>query len=149
MRAVFSERVERGRELVGAAASARGERWGRFFVRTNDGVELTVFVSESCNVIPFDHVSVSTRKRCPTWEEMCWVKSLFFEDEETVMQLHPPKSEWISDHPTCLHLWRPTKEEIPRPPNAAVGFGIGEEANREIGKQLSLAALRARVEVPK
>jgi hypothetical protein len=149
MRSVFSERAERGRELGGAVASSRGDPWGRFFLRTNDGAELLVFVTAGDDVIPWDHVSVSTRKRCPTWDEMCWVKGLFFEDEETVMQLHPPKSEWISDHPTCLHLWRPLRSEIPRPPGVAVGLGLGEEKNRAFGKALSEAALRARVEVPK
>jgi hypothetical protein len=61
----------------------------------------------------WDHVSVSLATRCPTWEEMCFVKELFFKDDECVMQLHPPKSENISFHPFCLHLWRPqTPEEV-------------------------------------
>lgn len=36
----------------------------------------------------WEHVSVSPKnqKRCPTWEEMCAVKNLFFEPEETVIQ---------------------------------------------------------------
>jgi hypothetical protein len=38
----------------------------------------------------WDHVSVSTQVRCPTWEEMEFVKRLFFEDGETAMQLHVP-----------------------------------------------------------
>ena len=29
----------------------------------------------------WEHVSVSYRKRCPTWEEMCRVKDMFFEPE--------------------------------------------------------------------
>lgn len=140
MRARFSDRVERARELGGVAASSPGEPWGRFFLRTNDGVKLCVFVSRSTPEIPWDHVSVSTPERCPTWKEMCWIVSLFFEDEETVMQLHPPKSEWINDHPTCLHLWRPTAAEIPRPPSICVGTGLGQEANRELGEALSRVA---------
>ena len=68
----------------------------------------------------WDHVSVSpcNRKRqtCPTWDEMCAIKDMFFEPEETVIQYHPPKSDYVNNHPYCLHLWRPTTQEIPRPP---------------------------------
>jgi hypothetical protein len=42
---------------------------------------------------------------------MCFVRSRFFEDDEWVMQLHPPKSENINYDPFCLHLWRPQKAD--------------------------------------
>lgn len=48
-------------------------------------------------------------------------KDLFWEPHETVMQLHPPESEWISNHPYCLHLWRHVSREIPMPPSIMVG----------------------------
>jgi hypothetical protein len=64
----------------------------------------------------WEHVSVSHKDRCPTWEEMEWVKREFWSDSDTVMQLHVPPSEHISCHPNCLHLWRPLAAEIPRPP---------------------------------
>ena len=70
----------------------------------------------------WEHVSVSTAVRCPTWEEMCKVKDLFWDPEDTVMQLHPPKSQWINNFPYCLHLWRPTGETIPLPPSIMVGY---------------------------
>lgn len=68
------------------------------------------------------HVSVTIRgsRKPPPWEVMCAVKELFWEPEETVMQLHPPKSTWINNHPGCLHLWQP-KEKIPLPPSILVG----------------------------
>lgn len=69
----------------------------------------------------WEHVSVSTPIRTPTWKEMCWVKAIFWDDEDTVMQLHPPKSEWVNCHEFCLHLWRPIGIQIPRPPNETVG----------------------------
>ena len=59
----------------------------------------------------WDHVSVSLKTRTPTWEEMCHIKSLFFADEEVVMQLHPAKSAYVNYHPFCLHLWRPQSAE--------------------------------------
>ena len=70
----------------------------------------------------WDHVSVTpcNRKRqtCPTWEEMCAIKDMFFYPEEEAIQYHPPKSQYINHHPFCLHLWRPniTGEDITLPP---------------------------------
>lgn len=64
----------------------------------------------------WEHISVSRSKRCPNWPEMEHVKRLFFQDDETVMQLHVPPSDHISKCHTCLHLWRPMEVEIPRPP---------------------------------
>ena len=69
----------------------------------------------------WEHVSVSLHARCPSWGEMCLAKDLFWDADDCVMQLHPPKSEWINCHPFCLHLWRPTGKEIPRPPREFVG----------------------------
>ncbi len=43
------------------------------------------------------------------------VKDLFFEESEAVMQLHPPKKDYVNSHPYCLHLWRPRSIEIPLP----------------------------------
>lgn len=68
----------------------------------------------------WDHVSVSSRGRCPLWEEMDWIKRKFFYPFETAMQLHVPDSEHLSIHPFTLHLWRPHKETIPRPPGSMV-----------------------------
>lgn len=69
----------------------------------------------------WEHVSVSLPSRCPTWDEMCHVKSLFWDDEDCVMQLHPPRSRWINNHRYCLHLWRPVGFEILQPPDFLVG----------------------------
>ena len=33
----------------------------------------------------WEHVSVSYRRKTPTWDEMCRVKELFFNDDETVL----------------------------------------------------------------
>ncbi|MBQ9168895.1 MAG: hypothetical protein IJX67_10895 [Oscillospiraceae bacterium] len=78
----------------------------------------------------WDHVSVTpcNRKRqtCPTWEEMCEIKDLFFLPEECVVQYHPPKSDYVNMHPYCLHLWKPNGVEMPRPPAIFVGFKEGD-----------------------
>lgn len=76
------------------------------------------------NGMGWEHVSVSPgsaqRKCCPTWDEMCAIKDMFFGEDERVMQFHPPKSEYINNHPYCLHLWRPVDTEIPHPPMICV-----------------------------
>lgn len=63
----------------------------------------------------WEHVSVSVFNRCPTWQEMSYIKDLFWDDDDCVMQLHVPKADWINNHPFTLHLWRPIGIEIPRP----------------------------------
>ena len=73
---------------------------------------LTIIASDGMG---WDHVSVSMADRCPRWEEMDMVKNLFFDPEECVMQLHPPRSTAVNLHTYCLHLWRPQFTEIPRP----------------------------------
>ena len=69
----------------------------------------------------WDHVSVSLPDRCPTWGEMCKVKALFWDDEDAVMELHPPRTDWVNNHQYCLHLWRPQDSVIPLPPSLMVG----------------------------
>jgi hypothetical protein len=68
----------------------------------------------------WEHVSVSLQTRCPTWDEMEAVKRRFWDDADTVMQLHVPPKDHRNFHPYCLHLWRPTDCEIPRPPGIFV-----------------------------
>ena len=125
MKPAFPERVERGRDTKGHFhPSSRGDQWGCFDLDTNDRVRLRIVVSPGGDEVPFEHVSVSTRTRCQTWDEMCWVKSLFWDDEEAVVQFHPPKSQYVNDHPYCLHLWKPTGYELVLPPMVAIGIGI-------------------------
>lgn len=69
----------------------------------------------------WEHVSVSLENRCPTWEEMCFVKNMFWTEEECVIQYHPPASLYRNFHPYTLHLWRPLLSDIPLPPPDTVG----------------------------
>ena len=68
----------------------------------------------------WEHVSVSYRRRTPTWDEMCKVKDMFWNDDETVVQFHPKKSEYKNLHPYCLHLWRKCGEDFELPPREYV-----------------------------
>jgi len=63
----------------------------------------------------WEHVAVSKRYEPPTWDDMCEVKDLFWDQEDCVIQYHPPKSSYVNAHPHVLHLWRPAKEKIPMP----------------------------------
>ena len=69
----------------------------------------------------WEHVSVSRKSKVPSYEDLCWIKEQFWNNRDTVMQLHVPKKDHVNVHPYCLHLWRPTDQEIPRPPGIMVG----------------------------
>lgn len=71
----------------------------------------------------WEHVSVSLpgAMRCPTWEEMCYIKDLCWNDNETVIQYHPAKSDYVNFHPFVLHLWRPIDIDFPKPPTIMIG----------------------------
>lgn len=69
----------------------------------------------------WEHVSVSTKRRIPNWTEMCFVKDLFWDEEECVVQYHPPRSDYVNNHPHTLHLWRHIDQPFPRPPSIMVG----------------------------
>lgn len=69
----------------------------------------------------WEHVSVSLTTRCPTWDELEHVRLLFWGPEETVLQLHVPRTLHVNRHPHCLHLWKPIGFEIPLPPRRCVG----------------------------
>ena len=83
----------------------------------------TVIFSRGCG---WDHVSVSFNNRCPTWEEMCEIKSMFFHPDEVVVQYHPAESDYVNNHPYCLHLWRPQEQAMPTPPAWMVGAKKGQ-----------------------
>lgn len=91
---------------------------GAFEVRLKHGQVVFVIASDGMG---WEHVSVSRRDRCPTWDEMCQIKAMFWDDDDCVVQYHPPRSEYINNHPNCLHLWRPVGTELPIPHSILVG----------------------------
>lgn len=107
MRHQFLSSIEKGRIRSGGFGSERGDRFGAFELHCRN-TELFVIVSSGDEEINWEHVSVSIPKclRCPTWEEMCFVKEAFWTDSETVLQFHPKRSEYVNQHPFTLHLWK-------------------------------------------
>ncbi len=94
-------------------ASPKGASYGAFRILMSNCV-LSVISSGEEKECPenkgWEHVSVSIGSRTPTWEEMVFVKNLFWQDDETVVQFHPKKSEYVNTHKYCLHLWRNAAE---------------------------------------
>ena len=87
----------------------------------------------------WDHVSVSPSKNriIPSWDDMCMIEDIFFREDEAVIQIHPPKDEYVNNKPNCLHLWRWNEGEMILPPSFMVGLRNGqtpEELNMEIKK---------------
>jgi hypothetical protein len=93
---------------------------GLFEIMGPKGGKLRIVSSGAYDGSGWEHVSVSLLHRAPNWAEMCFVKDLFWREDEVVIQYHPAKSDYINCHPHCLHLWRPTKETIPMPPTFMV-----------------------------
>jgi hypothetical protein len=119
--------------MRGCDPDAEDRRWaGAFRVHLPTSKRPHMVIASSGDLpggAPWDHVSVSLPGRCPTWSEMDHIKRLFFAPDETAMQLHVPESEHISNHPYCLHIWRPTSEPLPVPPSILVGLkALGELA---------------------
>lgn len=109
---------EKYRVKIGALGStaAYGNK-GCFLIATAKGTIIVIAYDGA----GWEHVSVSLATRCPTWDEMCLVKDMFWDDTDCAVQYHPPKSEYVNFHPFCLHIWRPIGIIIPTPPSIMVG----------------------------
>jgi len=106
----------RYRESIFATTDEDGNNG--YFTVTLNGEDFVVVCSDGMG---WEHVSVSNRHRTPTWDEMCKIKALFWDPEDTVVQFHPPESQYVNMHQHCLHLWRPISKDIPTPPSILVG----------------------------
>ena len=108
-----------------ASTSMHGNNGAFLLPPKISGRDLWVMAS---NGLGWEHVSVhagNARNKVfvPCWEEMCYVKGVFWDPEDVVMQLHPAQSEYVNNHPATLHLWRPNDgRTIPVPPGVLVGL---------------------------
>jgi len=73
------------------------------------------------SVVPIDRHNLRPVYRTPSWEEMSFIKGVFFGPDECVVQYHPPRASYVNAHDYCLHLWRPQKLELPMPDPIMVG----------------------------
>ena len=83
------------------------------FLIPYDGRTFKVCISDGEG---WEHVSISLPSRCPKWGELAYFKKAFWGSEDTVIQYHPAKSDYVNRHPFCLHLWRPLNADLPKPP---------------------------------
>ncbi len=119
-----SPEVEAYRLRYGEYGSQPGQLFGCFYIPFKS-VELKVIICDA-GVDPndpnygWDHVSVSLHNRCPNWVEMCFVKDLFWNDDEVVLQFHPNKTSYVNIMPFCLHLWRQVGPNHELPPAVCV-----------------------------
>lgn len=101
-----------------------------FFIIPHYRINNYEFRIQASDGMGWEHVSVSIgevgklQKRCPTWEEMCWIKNMFWSEDDCVIQYHPAKSEYVNMHPYVLHLWRPTEAQLPTPIKEMVGVNL-------------------------
>lgn len=128
MRPMFAQfaQLEAGRIRTGKYGSDPSDGAnGAFLIRGPMGATLRIIASDGIDPVAqgWEHVSVSiaSANRCPNWTEMCFVKDLFWGEEETVVQFHPPRSEYVNHHPTTLHLWRNRTNAVATPPAILVG----------------------------
>lgn len=120
MKSATTKFLEQHRLKNGSYGSDRSFGFnGVFFLPMESGLVFKVICSDGMG---WEHVSVSLPDRCPTWDEMCWIKNQFWDGHETIMQLHPPESEYVNNARFCLHLWKPTTRMIPLPPSILVGI---------------------------
>lgn len=88
----------------------------------------------------WEHVSVSpvNAQRTPFWEEMSYIKNLFWDSEDCVVEYHPPKANYVNMHPYTLHLWRPIEASIPIPHDYLVGMKSAKDADDIIFNSLGM-----------
>jgi len=118
--------VEQFRDLsVAEFQSDPGELWGSFLI-PRATCSLRIISSGTCEqnelAAGWEHVSVSrSDAKMPTWADMMYVKDLFWHEEETVLQFHPKKSEYVNCHPKVLHLWKRDGVDHELPPSLLIG----------------------------
>jgi len=76
----------------------------------------------------WEHASVAPFRKSytPTWDDMCFLKGLIWDEDEVAIQVHPSKADYVNNMPNCLHLWRCTYTEMILPPSCFVGYKPGQ-----------------------
>jgi hypothetical protein len=113
MKEKFPKYINKFRVKTGLFKSTAASGFNGCFIIPRGGRKLTVIVSDE---VGWDHVSVSLKNRTPTWDDMVYIKNLFWDDSETVLQFHPPKSDYVNIHKHCLHLWKNQRTPVELPP---------------------------------
>ena len=125
MREKPPERLEEARIREGLYGSSRAYGMtGAFSLMGPSGMNLIVLASDGPardEGFGWEHVSVSIKRRPPNWVEMCFVKDLFWEEEECVVHITRRAPFTSTLHRHCLHMWRPIGIALPAPPAILAG----------------------------
>lgn len=89
---------------------------GRYFNREDTKMYTFVFSWGG----GWEHLSVSLPHKTPSWDTMCIMKNIFWEDDEVCVEYHPRRMDYVNLHQHCLHIWRPIDKELPTPPKIYV-----------------------------
>lgn len=120
MRPTF-EHIEDARASHGTFQSQSGDHYGLFTFKSNRGHGVFCIVDDGAQT-GWEHVSVSVRRAfgsrdniMPDWDVMKFVKDTFWGDDETVLQFHPKRDEYVNIHTNVLHLWKQVGVDAPLP----------------------------------
>lgn len=126
MKADWSKIDEKRVNYPGSLQTEAGDRFGVFKLTTGKGASLLCIVDDG-KTTGWEHVSVHVEdrgeekpSRCPSWNEMCYVKRTFWDDSETVVQFHPKQEQYINNHSFVLHLWKRVQLDYTLPPSCLV-----------------------------
>lgn len=123
-----------------------GRDFGAFRIPSpSDAAPLVIIAASGMG---WDHVSVSRADRVPIQTELDHVFRMFFRSGETAMQLFVPSKEHVNNHEYCLHLWRPKRGGIPKPPPEMVGIGGEPVRNPADARKLRDEAVRRLERMP-
>jgi hypothetical protein len=119
---------ERFRVATGSLRTTYADGNYGVFEMLNTKSEKLICIAADADTTGWQHVScyviyVSNgrpKRKIPSWSDMCYVKSVFWDDEDCVVQYHLPKSQYVNDNPYVLHLWRSALQEMPMPPKECV-----------------------------
>jgi hypothetical protein len=119
------------------STSPPGKRYGAFQIPLKGSREILMVIADDGTgadggpdevVTGWEHVSarvvvdpVFDINRVPTWYEMCYLKDLFWDEAEVVLQYHIDGKAKINVRASVLHLWRPCDGQFPLPDPGMVG----------------------------
>ena len=118
-----AEKFRQHRPVGIMPATKTGNPFGVFIMGVPGQSQIRMIACDSVET-GWDHVSVSklvigkngkAHAVTPTWEEMCVIKDLFWDENDCVVQFHPPKQDYVNTHNNCLHLWKKVGENFETP----------------------------------
>lgn len=128
MKKKLHDSIERCRiNLTEFEQTKRGQLRGLFIVR-NAQMQINI-ISDEGERSGWEHVSISVKydhpilgivDHTPGWDVMNQVKDMFWDEDECVLQFHPPKSEYVNTKQNVLHLWKKVGVNHETPPKELV-----------------------------